>query len=235
VDTSDGPAAGLAALAAATQRLLATVAGLDDEQLRLPSALPAWSRLHVLTHLARNADGLRNRLLAARTGATVEQYPSAALRAADIEVGARRDPALVRLDLEAACERFAVDADSLTPADWARQLREPSEPASGLVGRRLREVVAHHVDLAAGYTFADAPEATLLGFFDRIAERFAGTPVDPCTLRAVDVGRTWQVGAGGGPSLSGPLSALVTWATGRGMPEEVVSDRGDVPASPGWG
>src|ERR1700722_17571892 len=39
-----------------------------DEALRHPSRLPEWSRAHVLVHISRNAAGLQNLLLAARTG-----------------------------------------------------------------------------------------------------------------------------------------------------------------------
>src|SRR6266567_8535421 len=65
-----------ARLAGATDRLLATAAGLTDRQAREPSLLPGWSRGHVLVHLARNADGLRNLLIWARTGVVTPQYPS---------------------------------------------------------------------------------------------------------------------------------------------------------------
>jgi maleylpyruvate isomerase len=66
-----------ARLAAATQRLQDTVAGLTDQQAREPSLLPGWSRGHVLTHLARNADSLRNLLIWARTGVETPQYANA--------------------------------------------------------------------------------------------------------------------------------------------------------------
>ena len=41
----------------AHQRLIGTGSGLDDAQIRRASLLPEWSIGHVLTHLARNADG----------------------------------------------------------------------------------------------------------------------------------------------------------------------------------
>ena len=47
----------------AVARLLASAAALSDEQLRGPSLLPGWSRGHVLSHIARNADGLSNLLI----------------------------------------------------------------------------------------------------------------------------------------------------------------------------
>ena len=46
----------------ATDRMLRTAATLDDAAVAAPSPLPGWTRGHVLTHLARNADGLGNLL-----------------------------------------------------------------------------------------------------------------------------------------------------------------------------
>ena len=80
----------LARLADASARLLTTVDGLSDEEVRGPSGLSGWSRGHLITHLARNADGIRNMLLCARTGEDAFMYPSGALRNADIEAGATR-------------------------------------------------------------------------------------------------------------------------------------------------
>jgi hypothetical protein len=44
-------------LTAATERLLDGLDGLSDVQVAGPSLLPGWTRGHVLTHLARNAEG----------------------------------------------------------------------------------------------------------------------------------------------------------------------------------
>ena len=49
---------------------------LGDDAFRAPSLLPGWSRAHVLTHLARNADGMINLLLWARTGIVTPAYAS---------------------------------------------------------------------------------------------------------------------------------------------------------------
>jgi uncharacterized protein (TIGR03083 family) len=74
----------------ATGRLAATAAALTDGQARESSLLPGWSRGHVLTHVARNADGLRNLLIWARTGVETLQYSSRGAREAAIEEGAGR-------------------------------------------------------------------------------------------------------------------------------------------------
>ena len=82
-----------AQLDAATRRLLRTTAAITDEQARAPSHLPGWTRGHVLTHLARNADGLCNLLVWARTGVATPQYASYEDRDAGIAAGAGRPAA----------------------------------------------------------------------------------------------------------------------------------------------
>ena len=59
---------------------------------RLRRAVPApdWTVGHVVTHLARNADGLRRVLVGATAGRQVQPYDSPQARADDIEAGAPR-------------------------------------------------------------------------------------------------------------------------------------------------
>jgi maleylpyruvate isomerase len=76
LDTADpaGAAATLRKMAdAATDLLLESAAGVSDEQAREPSLLPGWSRGHLLAHVGRNADSLRNLLVWARTGVETPQ------------------------------------------------------------------------------------------------------------------------------------------------------------------
>ena len=80
----------LTQLGESTDRLLATAGVLTDAQVAGPSRLPGWTRGHVLTHLARNADGFANLLTWARTGNETPMYPSEAARARGVEEGAAR-------------------------------------------------------------------------------------------------------------------------------------------------
>lgn len=81
----------IAACRAAHERLLATVSDVDDEIARRPSRLPGWSVGHVLTHLARNAEGMVGRLDGALRGEEVALYPGGRdQRNADIASGAGR-------------------------------------------------------------------------------------------------------------------------------------------------
>ncbi|MFD0885995.1 maleylpyruvate isomerase N-terminal domain-containing protein, partial [Streptosporangium algeriense] len=89
-----------AELAASNDRLLATAAKLSDADVAGGSRLPGWSRGHVLTHLARNADSLVNLLAWARTGVETPQYPDPRRRDLDIEGGAGRPAREQLADLE---------------------------------------------------------------------------------------------------------------------------------------
>src|SRR5262245_22960950 len=102
----------------ATERLDLIFAGLDEHTMHRPSRLPGWSRAHVVTHLARNADALVNLMTWARTGVEHPMYASRADRDADIDEGARRLAQVIREDLIAACARLEVAADRLTGSDW---------------------------------------------------------------------------------------------------------------------
>jgi maleylpyruvate isomerase len=144
----------------ATQRLVRTAAQLSAAEIGQPSLLPGWTRGHVLSHVARNADGLRNLLIWARTGTPTPMYPSAEARVAGIEQGAERGPAEHAADLTASADRFRDEALAMPDDAWqvqVRTLKDPPFPASEVLVRRLAEVELHHADLGAGYGPDDWP------------------------------------------------------------------------------
>src|SRR5207245_11770198 len=67
--------AGMELCRAAHERIIAATGELKDEATRRPSLLPGWTVRHVLTHVARNADGHARRLEAAMGGEEVARYP----------------------------------------------------------------------------------------------------------------------------------------------------------------
>ncbi|WP_344475711.1 maleylpyruvate isomerase N-terminal domain-containing protein [Nonomuraea monospora] len=149
-----------AELAAATNQLLATAASLSDADVAAPSLLPGWTRGHVLTHLARNADSYVNLLTWAKTGIRTPQYISYEARAAEIEATARRPAARLLADVEDGAARFAAAVRDLPEHAWrapVQGMRPPPHPAWYVLVRRLREVGFHHVDLAAGFGPANWP------------------------------------------------------------------------------
>jgi maleylpyruvate isomerase len=58
MSTSSHLSDNLTLLAHETGLLIRTAAGLDDGTVRAPSLCEGWTRAHVLSHIARNADAL---------------------------------------------------------------------------------------------------------------------------------------------------------------------------------
>ncbi|MGH3276335.1 MAG: maleylpyruvate isomerase family mycothiol-dependent enzyme [Streptosporangiaceae bacterium] len=144
----------------ATQRLLSTARVIAEPDLRAPSLLPGWTRAHVLAHLSRNADAMRNVLVGARSGQDRPAYVSVEARAADIESGARRTAAELLADLADSAMALRTVGRDLPEAAWQYQVRildSSPFPADQLLTRRLVEVELHHVDLDRGYGPADWP------------------------------------------------------------------------------
>jgi maleylpyruvate isomerase len=114
-----------------------------------PSLLPDWTRGHVLTHIARNADSFVRVLDAARRGEVVTQYEGGFVsRNADIEAGAGRDWAALVADVRSSAGALEDVFDSQDRWDLAMTNSSgESVPHTDLPFRRLREVVVHHADL----------------------------------------------------------------------------------------
>jgi len=209
----------------ATASLTATAAALTDGQAREASLLPGWSRGHVLTHLARNADGLRNLLIWARTGVETPQYPGWDAREAAIEAGAGRPADELAADLRHAVAGFAEEAASLPAAAWDAPVRGftgPAHPAWYTLFRRLTEVEFHHADLGAGYAPPDWPARFVADELERVIGQFAlRDDVPACVLEVAGTGQRLPVGpasAAGAPAavtVAGPGCWLLAWLTGR--------------------
>jgi maleylpyruvate isomerase len=146
----------------ATQRLLDDARTIPEDELRAPSLLPGWTRAHVLAHVARNADAMRNLLVGARSGQDRPAYASAQAREADIEQGAALKGKDLAADLADSSMALRTIVKQLPDQAWqvpVRMLDSASFPAAGLLTRRLVEVELHHCDLAVGYGPADWPAA----------------------------------------------------------------------------
>src|SRR5437660_10733430 len=99
--------AGIELCRAAHQRVIAAAAELGDEAARRPSLLPGWSVGHVLTHLARNADGHVRRLEGALIGKEVARYPGGKdQRDGEIEAGASRAASELAADVLTSAARL---------------------------------------------------------------------------------------------------------------------------------
>lgn len=226
---------------ASTQRLRRTAADISDQQAREPSLLPGWSRGHVLTHIARNADSLRNLLIWARTGVVTPQYASPGAREHGISAGAGRSAAELLADLDGSAAALAAVAGSLQEADWSAEvqgLHGAGHPAWFTLWRRLTEVEIHHVDLDAGYGPEDWPDAFALACLERVAGNFAEPEVPAVLLRSSDSGIVLAIGpAAAKPAaeVTGPARSLLAWMTGRSAGADLTAKpAGPLPTLPPW-
>ena len=113
-----------------------------------------------MTHLARNADGLRNLAEGAIANEERAMYPSADQREADIDAGATRAAAELRDDLERAHAALTATWARMSAEEWERpgwSLAAGRQPVSETVGWRRRELLVHLVDLDVGVEPRDLP------------------------------------------------------------------------------
>lgn len=229
---------GITAAVVATDALTSAVNKLDNITVRGPSLLPGWTRAHVITHLARNADALLNLLIWARTGVEHPMYASKADRDADIERGSVRGYWLLAEDLSAACERFLHAAETMPEWCWSTTMstsRGSTIQASRVPWLRMREVWMHLVDLDAGVDFDAVGDDAVEYLLDDVVQDFDGrTDVPSLTVDAAlpdGRRRSWHVGADGGPIVGGRGIDLLAWLTGRSDGAELV---GALPTLPPW-
>jgi len=141
----------VAGCAAAHQRLLSSLLDLTDAECREPSLLPDWSRGHVLSHLARNADSHTHLLIAAGKGDIADQYPGGIqARNQAIKDGSNRSAAELTGDVRTSIYALEAQWAGATPTTWAgegRNARGAVIAMSDLVFFRWREVEVHHADL----------------------------------------------------------------------------------------
>ena len=181
--------------AAAHQRLLAFLdAALAARSLDTtkPSRLPGWSVGHVITHLARNADALRQMSEAAEAGEKLLMYPTADYRGADIETGSRRPAEVLVEDLRRAATSLEWTWQRMSEAGWTGYglARFGRVSAQEFPWRRWREVEVHHADLGlAGF----GPEQWSMAYIASDLPRYLAN---------------WQAD---GNELPGVVAAAVPW------------------------
>lgn len=146
---------------AGTKLFLEQVAGLGDEQFGDPSALPGWSRAHVIAHVHYNAHALRRLLYWARTGERTPMYDSVEQRTNEITEGAAQPADKLRELVRESAHALAADRDALPDRCWNNEVvtaQGRTVPVSEIPWMRTREVAVHAIDLNAGAGFGDLPD-----------------------------------------------------------------------------
>ncbi|MET4538413.1 maleylpyruvate isomerase [Arthrobacter bambusae] len=220
---------------------------LTDAELYGGTLLQGWTRRHVVAHVGYNARAIARLVEWAATGVETPMYPSPEARNHEINFGATLSPIALRNLFDHSAVHLSVEWRDLPDANWAHEVRTAqgrTVPASETVWMRTREVWIHAVDLDNGATFNDIPAPVL----QRLLTDITGA----WKTRGTDTGLLIQVTdtAGNGASLtfgdtsttnptiiSGPLSAVVEWATGRGTKDIDAAGpavKNGVASAPAW-
>jgi maleylpyruvate isomerase len=217
-------------------------ARLEPAQVAEPSRLSGWTRGHVLSHLARNADALVNLLTWARTGTEARMYASPTERADGIEAGAYRALPEQLADLSAANQRF-TDAAAAVPADrrdftvLSGQGREI--PASEVPWLRVREAWLHLVDLGTAFTIDDIPEAVAWTLAADVAAWMSSRTQATAELRAEGQPDPIRLGPGSPDDrtaavVEGSPQRIAGWLTGRVQGQAGLTVTGELDDLPRW-
>jgi maleylpyruvate isomerase len=236
------PTAFLEVLRSATAELLSVLEKYDwsAADVAAPSLCTGWTRGHVLTHIARNADGIADTVEGALRGEIVERYPDGwDARNAAIDAGSTRPYEELVEDVRNSAERVDRVLQAVQQADgWELPTAENGTP-EGWVYRRTREVLVHHVDLAGDYTpdrwpalfvSTELPEAAK-SLETRVTEGAVRVSVTADGSVSPDhVGAEWFAGSGEPVDVSGPDWAVLVWLAGR-----AAAARGALTATPELG
>jgi len=221
-----------------TKLFLGALAELRDNELDLPSALPVWTRRHLVAHLAGNAEALLNLVRWAATGEETPMYSSPHQRNADIEAGAHRAAGDLRARVEQSATRLAEAFAGLVAEQWERPVRTAqgrTVPASEIPWLRAREVMVHTVDLDAEVDFSDLPVDFLLALVDDVVAKRSTSDGPAFTVIADPGEERWFItGAGSPVELRGPIPRVAAYLTGRSAAGVATSDGSAVRVLPPW-
>lgn len=218
-----------------TQTLLGDTIAVTDEDWRAPSLLTGWTRGHVATHVARQAEALGRLVEAARTGEPREMYASDDQRNSDIEAGAGRSGLDLQIDLDTTAGQLTEAFESLDESrrwDETVMLRGgQSTKARLLPVARLTEVVLHHIDLDIGFAVGDLDNGAAEWILDWCVFRLGTKDGFPALHLTAESGYSATLGEGEPRAeVSGTSSALLGWLTGRAEASTVAGADGiDLP------
>ncbi|HET9516841.1 MAG TPA: maleylpyruvate isomerase family mycothiol-dependent enzyme [Actinoplanes sp.] len=212
---------------AAHQRELKVIGELQQVEIGAPSALPGWSRGHVIAARIVFTRAVLRQIEYATSGREIEFFDGGrAGRDAEIEYLAHRPAALVATlheELDALQRVWA----GLDAGQWGLSVTYRGDSGIlDLAWASWRECELHLVDLDVGAQPSAWPEEFCLGLFRFLAPRV------PDGLRLVLTahdGRSWEVGVGEPVTIQGNLTDLAAWLAGRPTQGPVASPAGTLP------
>jgi maleylpyruvate isomerase len=187
-----------------------------------PSELEGWTVGHVMTHIARNADGFTRMIEAAEAGEVGDQYEGGrAGREAGIAAGASRDWDALVADVVDSSTRLDAAFAATTDEVWATgegDLLAGVEPVRTFPHRRAREVEIHRLDLGLGASYPEWTDGFVAREWPLSVARLPARLPDGGAVRLVVDGDGDVVVAGEGSApveLRGTRRELLAWIVGR--------------------
>lgn len=178
--------------------LLNDLALLTDDDFRVPSLLPGYTRGHVVTHLANKAASHVRLLDGAARDEVRRAHPDGYDPDRAAGLGAGRSAAALRAELAERLGALEAAWDGLDDAAWAREgdMTAGRRTMAQIVGHHLRNVEVHHVDLDVGYGPSDWPPVLVEA---ELGKRLRSLPgrADHADLLA------WLLGRAPAPALDG--------------------------------
>jgi maleylpyruvate isomerase len=190
----------------AHRRFVAATSSLTSTDLAAPTALPGWTRGHVIAHVADGSRAFAVLTEAALRGEIVSLFPGGVTERNDRIEKLAVSPDLLAL-LAEWIGRLETSWSHAGAEDWARPVRFRNGDLAGTVFTRWREVWIHLVDCDVGVTPTDWPASLAAHAVDFLYSRVPSG----VALVATDTGQRW----GAGVELSGGVRDLAAWAAGR--------------------
>ncbi len=215
-----------------TQHLLGDTIALSEQAWQEPSRLAGWTRAHVASHLARNADALVRAVDAVLMGRRGLMYHSDEDRDLAIERGSERSGLDLQIDLDTSAGRLQRRLNVLesVPVDLTVELIPGALFRVQLLPLiRLNEVVQHHIDLDCGFEVDNLDPMIADWLLAWNALGINDSFPRPIQLVA-DSGQVLDIGPTSAQPevISGSAALLLGWLTGRLRADQ----DGDLPASP---
>ncbi|MFE2431191.1 maleylpyruvate isomerase family mycothiol-dependent enzyme [Streptomyces sp. NPDC059373] len=214
-------------------RLLTLVAALTDDTARGPSALPGWSRAHVLSHIEGVSLALARQARFALRGELIDPYDGGRpARDAAIEAGASRSAKELTYAVGAALAQTRETWSAVGPQDRGRAVRYRDADVAAVLAAWWRELGIHTADADLGYGSSDWSRDFCGHVLDHLAPR---TPEGiRLELTAVDGPDKRVLGSGETVVVRGALTDLTAWMAGREPAGTLAFSGAEVPELGPW-
>lgn len=214
-------------------RLRELLGGVTDAGVRAPSALPGWTRGHLLSHVEGVALALARQARYALKDELVEPYDGGRpARDAAIEAGHGRSAAELRAAVTAALDEAGQAWSATAPRDMERPVRYRDATLSAAAHAWWRELEIHTVDAAIGYRAARWSRPFCAHVLDFLAPRVPdGVRL---TLAASDGPESPVLGDGRPVTVRGALTDLTAWLAGRAPEGPLDSGAAPLPELRPW-